>query len=97
MNTLFEKLLQESSLAEKDKHDIKQIFCFLCNEKKQRLMRNFPILCANIEKINEDTALEQKILFENMITDLDEMLNNNKNKSIQEETKSSMLGLKGEL
>lgn len=97
MNTLFEKLLQDSWLPEKDKHDIKQIFYLLPNEKKQRLMRNFETLSHNIEQINTDIALEQKILFENLVTDLDQILKNGKDRAIQSQVQNEILGLKGEL
>lgn len=97
MNTLFEKLLQESTLSEKDKHDIKQIYSFLSTERQQRLMRNFETLCYNIDIINKDIATEQRILFENLVTDLDQILKWTKSRNIQNEAQNSILGLKGEL
>jgi hypothetical protein len=97
MNTLFEKLLAESHLSEKDKHTIKQVFYLLPSEKQQRLMSNFRTLCHNIDCINTDIAIEQKILFEDLITDLDEILKNSKNRAIQSQAQSEILGLKGEL
>jgi hypothetical protein len=97
MNTLFEKLLQESTLSEKDKHDIKQIYSFLSTERQQRLMRNFETLCYNIDIINKDIATEQRILFENLVTDLDQILKGTKSRNIQNEAQNSILGLKGEL
>jgi len=97
LNTLFEKLLTESNLSEKDRYDIKQIFYLLPDEKKQRLMSNFQALCHNIDCINRDVAIEQKILFENLITDLDQILKNSKNKSIQSEAQERILWLKSEI
>jgi len=82
VNTLFEKLLHECALPDKDKHDIKQIFCLLPSVKRQRLIHNFEALCFNIQKINADIALEQKILFEDFITDMDTLLKNSKTKNI---------------
>ena len=82
LNTLFEKLLLESRLPEKDKHAVNQVFEFLPAEKQQRLISNFQILCINIKKINNDIAIEQKILFENFIDDMDELLKNSKTKNI---------------
>lgn len=97
MNTLFEKLLWESSLSEKDKHDIKQIYSFLSTERQQRLMWNFKTLCHNIDIINKDIATEQRILFENLVTDLDAILKGSKSRNIQNDAQNSILGLKGEL
>ena len=71
MNTLFEKLLAESSLSEKDMHTIKQVFYLLPHEKQQRLMSNFRTLCHSIDCINADIETEQKILFDNLVTDLE--------------------------
>ncbi len=72
----------ESGLPEKDKHAVCQVFDFLPAEKQQRLISNFKILCINIKKINSDIAIEQKILFENFIEDMDELLKNSKTKNI---------------
>jgi hypothetical protein len=82
MNTRFEKLLTDSTLPEKDKHVIQQVFSLLPNEKKMRLLHNFETLCYNIARINSDIELEQKILFENFISDMDELLRNSRTKNI---------------
>ena len=62
MNVLLEKLLQESLLDDKDKYEIRQIFHFVNDTKKQNILNNFQYIVANILKLKEDLRLQQEIL-----------------------------------
>ena len=97
MNTYLEKLLSESSMSERDKHDIKQIFMFVSRDRQQRILDNFEILSANIQQINSDVATEQAILFENLVTDLDSLLEQTRKTSIRNYTNEHIQNLKGVL
>lgn len=62
MNIFLEKLLDKFELSEKDKYEIKQIFDFLPNYKKQNIIKNFEELSKKIKKIEEDINIEREVL-----------------------------------
>ena len=62
MNTILEKLFEESELPEKDRYEIRQIYWLLSEEKQQFLIRNFDSLIEKIKKLHKSLQIEKEIL-----------------------------------
>lgn len=60
-------------------------------------MSNFKTLCHNIECINADIEIEQRILFDNLVTDLEWMLEKTKKSALKRETSDKIQYLKGSI
>jgi len=71
MNVLLEKLLQESPLDDKDKYEIRQIFHFVDENKKQNILKNFEYMVLNILKVKQDLRQQQEILLGKAISNIE--------------------------
>ena len=74
MNTQLKTLFDKYKISEKDRYEINQIFNFIDNEKKQKILANFELLAQKIKKIEEEIILEQSILLDNIIPDIKALL-----------------------
>jgi len=75
MNTLLEKLFEKYNFSKKDKYEINQIFLFLSNDKKERLLNNFDILAEKVMKIEKESIIEQEILLDKLLIDIKNISN----------------------
>jgi len=75
MNTLLEKLFEKYNFSKKDKYEINQIFLFLSNDKKERLLNNFDILAEKVIKIEKESIIEQEILLDKLLIDIKNISN----------------------
>lgn len=71
MNTKLEELIKKSWLSEKDAYEIRQIFMFVNDEKKQNILKNFYLMVENIKKIKIDLLKEQEILLWRTISNIE--------------------------
>lgn len=78
MNTKLESLIEKSWLSEKDAYEIRQIFCFLSDEKKQNILDNFDFIVFNIKKIRQDLIKEQEILLWRAVMNIENAIKNAK-------------------
>ena len=74
MNILLEKLLQESPLDDKDKYEIRQIFQFVSDEKKQNILKNFEYIVSNVLRLKEDLRQQQEILLGKAISNIEQTI-----------------------
>ena len=74
MNILLEQLLKETLFDEKDKYEIRQIFQFVTDEKKQNILKNFDYIVANIYKAKEQLRQEQEILLGKAISNIEQTI-----------------------
>jgi len=74
MNTQLKTLFDKYKISEKDRYEVNQIFNFVDNEKKQKILANFELLAQKIKKIEEEIILEQSILLDNIIPDIKVLL-----------------------
>ena len=74
MNTQLKTLFDKYKISEKDRYEINQIFNFIDNEKKQKILANFELLAKKIKKIEEEIILEQSILLDNIVPDIKALL-----------------------
>ena len=74
MNTQLKTLFDKYKISEKDRYEVNQIFNFVNNEKKQKILANFELLAQKIKKIEEEIILEQSILLENIVPDIKALL-----------------------
>jgi hypothetical protein len=74
MNILLEKLLQESPFDEKDKYEIRQIFQFVNDEKKQNILNNFDYIVSNVLRLKEELRQQQEILLGKAISNIEQTI-----------------------
>jgi hypothetical protein len=74
MNILLEKLLQESPFDDRDKYEIRQIFQFVTDEKKQNILNNFDYIVSNVLKLKEDLRQQQEILLGKAISNIEQTI-----------------------
>jgi hypothetical protein len=74
MNTKLKTLFDKYEISEKDKYEINQIFTFVDDEKKHKILANFEALAQKIQKIQEESMLEQSILLDNILPDIKALL-----------------------
>jgi len=81
MNTVLLKLFEQYELPEKDRYEISQVYNFLPEEKKQRLLRNFKIFIQKINKFREQLQKEKEILVGKTIEEIRIMIEQVKNQN----------------
>jgi len=81
MNTVLLKLFEQYELPEKDRYEISQVYNFLPEEKKQRLLRNFKIFIQKINKFREQLQKENEILVGKTIEEIRIMIEQVKNQN----------------
>ena len=74
MNVLLKTLFDKYEISEKDQYEINQIFNFVNDEKKHKILANFEVLAKKIKKIEEEILLEQSILLDNILPDIKTLL-----------------------
>ncbi len=62
MNVMLEKLFEAYKVSPKDQHEIRQIFLFVSEEKKQKLLDNFKEIILEFQVLRENLHAEQEIL-----------------------------------
>jgi predicted Zn-ribbon and HTH transcriptional regulator len=62
MNTRLQKLFENSSLSDKDKYEVNQIFELLPPDKKQNILDNFDVLAFKLTLMHKEIELERRIL-----------------------------------
>lgn len=95
MNTLLENyFLKFPDLDEKDRYEIRQIFNFVNDEKKQNILKNFEKMMESIIKLKKDLKQEQEILLWKAISNIERILKNAKISWIKTATFGSIWDLK---
>jgi len=74
MNVLLKTLFDKYEISEKDQYEINQIFNFVNDEKKHKILSNFEVLAKKIKKIEEEILLEQSILLDDILPDIKALL-----------------------
>ncbi len=70
MNTQLQKLFEKTSLLEKDRYEINQIFWLLPTDKQQNILDNFDILAFRLEQMHKEIELERRILVWDIFRDI---------------------------
>jgi len=70
MNTQLIKLFEEFKISKKDRYEINQIFLFLSDEKKHKLLGDFKTLAEKVLKIEEESIFEQEVLLDKLMFDI---------------------------
>lgn len=91
MNTLLEQLFDRYKISLKDRHEIRQIFQLLPDEKKSNLISNFAVLVFRIDKINKDIEIEKEILLWNAVLDIQWIIEKVKRKKLLTEIRKSKI------
>lgn len=94
MNILLEQLLKETLFDEKDKYEIRQIFQFVTDEKKQNILKNFDYIVQNIYKAKEQLRQEQEILLGKAISNIEQTILKAKWNGVRKATGDSISQLK---
>lgn len=94
MNILLEKLLQESPFDEKDKYEIRQIFQFVNDEKKQNILNNFDYIVSNVLRLKEELRQQQEILLGKAISNIEQTILKAKWNGVRKATGDSISQLK---
>jgi len=94
MNILLEKMLDKSSLSEKDKYEIRQIFEFSTDDKKRNILMNFNYILESINKIKQDLYRQQEILLGKAISNIERVLWQAKKTWLRKEITDEIISLK---
>ncbi len=78
MNTQIEKLFETYNFSAKDRYEINQFFTLLPDYKKINFIKNFSSFAQKIESIQKWIEIERKILIENAIMDIKQILERKK-------------------
>lgn len=62
MNQFLEKLFEQYHLSDKDRHEVRQIYSLLPEEKQRNLITNFEILASRLKVIEYEILSEREIL-----------------------------------
>jgi len=90
MNTQLEKLLLSAPFDEKDKYEIRQIFNFVSEEKKQNILKNFDLMVINILNIKKDLREKQEILLWRAISNIENAIKKARTSWIKNATTGSI-------
>ena len=94
MNVVLEKMLLNESLDDKDRYEIRQIFDFVCDEKKQNILKNFDKMVLAIVKVKQDLIQEQEIILWRAISNIEKALKYAKTSWIKNATSRDIWNLK---
>jgi len=94
MNVILEKLLENESLDDKDRFEIRQIFSVLSDEKKKNILDNFDKIIVSIIKIKKELRENQEILLGKAISNIEMSIKKAKTSWIKHATSSSIKNLK---
>ena len=75
MNTRLQKLFENSSLSDKDKYEVNQIFELLPPDKKQNILDNFDVLAFKLTLMHKEIELERRILIWDIFRDIKDLYN----------------------
>lgn len=93
-NTQLEKYLENELLTEKDRYEIRQIFSFVDEKKKQNILDNFDKILLSIGKIKSDLRNSQEILLWKAISNIENAIRQAQNNGIKNATIQSINSLK---
>lgn len=94
MNVLLEKLLENESLDDKDRYEIRQIFNIVSDDKKQNILNNFDKMLISIMKIKQELRESQEILLWKAISNIETAIKKARSSWIKNATSSSIHNLK---
>lgn len=94
MNVILEKLLENESLDDKDRYEIRQIFNIVSDEKKQNILDNFDKMLISIIKIKQELRESQEILLGKAISNIETAIKRARSSWIKNATTSSINNLR---
>lgn len=72
MNTYLLELFDKYNISDRDRYEIQQIFMFLPDEKKKKLLDNFAVLAGRLVQIEQEIELERELLIWWIVKELKE-------------------------
>lgn len=83
MNVILDNLFEKYNLSAKNRHDVRQIYYLLDDNKKINLINNFDALARSIWEIEETLEVEREILIWNAITNIRMVIEEVKREKLQ--------------
>lgn len=78
MNTVLLRLFEQHDVSERDRYEIGQIYNFLSEEKKQRLIKDFEIFIKRVKKFQKQLKEEKDILIGETINEIKQIIEQTK-------------------
>jgi transcription initiation factor TFIIIB Brf1 subunit/transcription initiation factor TFIIB len=78
MNTVLLRLFEQYDVSERDRYEIGQIYNFLSEEKKQRLIKDFEIFIKKVKKFQQQLKEEKDILIGETINEIKQIIEQTK-------------------
>ncbi|NUJ97239.1 hypothetical protein HGA92_00450 [Candidatus Gracilibacteria bacterium] len=78
MNTVLLRLFEQHDVSEKDRYEIGQMYNFLSEEKKQRLIKDFEIFIKKVKKFQKQLKEEKDILIGETINEIKQIIEQTK-------------------
>lgn len=97
MNILLEQKLLASSLDDRDKFEIRQIFELLSDERKQVVLSTFELIEQKILQLRQALEEQQEILLWRALWNIENAIKNSRKTSIKNSSMRDIINLKNKI